>query len=624
MLLTSPQEQTQEQQDCVKRVLDAITTCEKLQRQLRDRWDQWYGLSRNYRRWSREHAQASNPRDKDIVVNEVKREFGDDLFVPMAHVVLETNVPRILASDPTLTVRAKTLEAEDAAEPVRELFHRDLAAMGYGRRLQEVVRSGLRYGLGVQKLYWKQDKRTRRSMKPRVLGLGRRVVEDEVVLFEGPMAEARDIRDVFWDPSAWDVASSDYMADRTWRSDEYVLGKMQDGTWEVQIDPEIVRKGGSTTKRGELWSGRYAAAGIPNYSTEGLSKHEVLEYWTREKVYTVLDREYLVKEEDNPFLHGDLPFQIYRPTLVEHEFLGIGEVEPIAHLLYELNSLRGQRRDAATLALNRGFFYQAGGLDPSQMQTGIGIFNPVFGIPSEIIQPMPFSDIPQSGVSEEESIKSDIELTSAMSEAITGGGGEGTATETQLVQAAAGMRIKQKAKNLHEDLLRPATAQMRELYLQHFVDEAQSQEIRVDDPRLPTGYSYVKVTPDMLAAPLEISPEDGSTEPDDPTRKRQEAVELLTALAPFAEKLELNRVLKHVLSRYGVEDPNGWLAHGPDPEQLVNQIGEAMNQAGIPQPKILQILQSVAGGGQPQPEGAPEGAPEGPPEQQPEPTGAPQ
>lgn len=601
-MLRAPQDQPQETQDYLKRVLAAIEACEKIQKPLRDRWDQWYGLSRNYRRWSREHSQATNPRDRDVIVNEVKRNFGDDLFVPMAHVVLETNVPRILSTDPTMNVRAKNLDSEEAVIPVRELYHRDMAAMGYGRRLQEVVRSGLRYGLGVQKLYWKKDMRTRQMVKPRILGLGRQIVKDDVVLFEGPMAEARDIRDVFWDPVAWDVASCEYMADRTWRSDEYVLAKMQSGEWE-QVDPEVVKQCGGKM-RDEVWAGRYTAAGVPNLSAE-VSKHEVIEYWTREKVCTVLDRMFLVKEEPNPFLHGDLPFQIYRPTLVEHEFLGIGEVEPIAHLLYELNSLRGQRRDAATLALNRGFFYQAGGLDPAQIQTGIGVFNPVFGIPSEIIQPMPFTDIPQSGVSEEESIKSDIELTSAMSEAITGGGGEGTATETQLVQAAASMRIKQKAKNLHEDLLRPGTAQMRELYLQHFVDESQSQEIRVDDPRIPTGYSYVNVTPDMLAADLEISPEDGSTEPDDPTRQRQESIELLNALAPFAEKLELNRVLKHVLSRYGVDDPNGWLAHGPDPEELVHSIGEAMQREGVPEPKILQILQSVAPGGGPAPEQAP-------------------
>lgn len=604
--LASPEEHTPEQKAIFEKVNGRFNGSEKLHKSFEPRWNTYYGLSRNYRRLQRQHAQANTPNDRDTVMQEFRRVFGEELFIPYIFTVIETNLPRIMASDPQISVKPNNPEdvTREACEPVKRLFERDQKKMAYELRLQETVRSGLRYGLGVQKMYWQSKFRKGMKVVPMSSGDGYKLETDkQILVYQGPMAESVDIFDFFWDPVAYDLASAGYVIHRTWRSMEYIeervkegqerRAKDENGGW-VELDLEIVKGMGTSTGRGEVWAERMLAAGMSNFDTEGNKLHEVWEYHDRDFVYTILDRKLVVQASPNPFLHGDLPFQIYRPTMFEHEFCGIGEAEPIAHLQYELNTMRGQRRDAATLAMNRGYFYSRGMLNPAKVVTGAGVFVPVTGDPKDVIFPMPFQDLPASGVSEEQALKGDIEMTTGVSESSTGGGGEETATGTQLVQAAANQRIKQKAKNLHPDLLRPATAQQRELYRQHLTEEDQTQTIRVEDNTTPDGYVFIKCGPREINADIDVEPVDGSTEAENEAQKRNDAVQFMAAMAPFIEDVDVAAVLKYFLIQFGVDQPEELLKPpGPPADQVVESIGKTMQEAGIPEDFIHQVLQAA-------------------------------
>lgn len=602
---------TLEQRASLEKVCRRFVAAERLHKQLEPRWNTFYGLSRNWRRGANGFNQARTPKDKDVVIDELRRQFGQELFIPYCFTVIETNVPRILSKAPRYRALANELDptTEEARRPLEALYERDSLEMRYERKLQETVRSGLRYGLGVQKSYWEKKTRDGKKLVPRALGLGRRVKDTQIVVFEGPQTESVDIYDFFWDPAAYDLESAQYVIHRTWRSFEYIRERVEEGGrlrdqglekgW-LDLDLEEIKKLSSSTARGEAWSGRWEAAGLTGYQPEGNELYEVWEYHDRDQVITTLGGKagILAQEDINPFLHGDYPFEIYRPTLIEHEFCGSGEVEPIAHLQWELNTLRGQRRDAATLALNRGYFYERGKINPKEIVVGAGVFNPVNGPPNEVIQPMPFVDLPASGDTEEQAIKSDIELTSAISEAVVGSSAESTATGTQLVQQAAGYRIRQKARNLHTDLLVPETKKRKALYEQHLVAYEQSRSVRVEDPTTPTGFAYLTVTPEMFMADVEVLPVDGSTEPDDPAQKKHDAMELAQSLAPFAEVLKPQELVKYILDQHDIEDTSKWVREGPSPEQASAQIAErlsgafmdAMREAGVESEEAEQIL----------------------------------
>lgn len=604
MAIATEHDLTDEQKRLLHMVRSKWEAADKLHAQYRPRWDSFYGLSRNYRNLRASHAQAQSQRDRDIVLEEGRREFGTELFIPYCFTVIETNVPRIFASSPAMSVLPLDEAAQESCPRLKHLYKRDADKIDFETTLQEVIRSGLRYGLGVMKTYWGEDHRLRPSVKSRLLGMGSRTELERVCIHAGPQAEAVDIYDLRWDPAAKSIRRCGYLIHRTWLSTSEVADRVKEGRerrargetggW-FDLDLEKVKGLSSEAAWGEVRAGRMEAAGIASFDTSGEDKHEVWEYHDGENVYTVLDRCLLVQAARNPYYHCELPFQAYRPTIVEHEFVGMGEVEPAAHLQYELNLLRGQRRDAASLALNRGYFYQVGMLDPAKMVTGVGVFNPVFGNPSEIVQPMPFQDLPQSSVLEEEALKADIELTSAMSESAIGSGGESTATGTQLVQAAANLRVRQKTKNALKQLVKPAGDQWLEMYRQHIHADAEEPErsVRVEDKQAEQGYAFINVTPEDVQANVEVFPDDSSMEPDNSQQKRADARELAVALAPFSEKIDTGALIKYLLVQYGIETPDEWIIHGAEPEQIVNAIAQTMVEAEFPEEIVTEILQSA-------------------------------
>lgn len=629
--IASRDDLTPEQQESLKRCEWQFEEADQLHRQYEPRWGTWYGLSRNYRRWSSAFQQANTPNDKDIVIDEIKRQWGEPLHIPYGFAVIETNVPRIISQTPRYRARPGELspEVEQALKPAEARFELDDAETHYERRLQEVVRSGLRYGLGVQKSHWEKRCRSGKVLKKHLMDDSYGAAEDgEIVVYEGPQHEAVDIFDFLWDPVARDMQTARYVIHRTWRDMDHVARKVKEGQerraknqaggW-VDLDLEEIKKLATTRRRSEGWSVRWEAAGASSYEDKG-ELFEIWEVHDRDRVFTVLGGRggILVQEDINPFLHGDYPFDIYRPTIVEHEFVGVSEIEPIAHLLWELDTLRGQRRDAANLALNGGYFYQEGTLDPNKVMTGPGMFVPVFQAPQDVIQPMPFREPPNSGYQEEAAIKADIELASAISESVIGSGGEPTATGTQIVQQAAAYRMKLKAKNLHVDLLVPQTAKRKAMYEQHVAGRANpgSQTLSVEDPTAPTGFRHIEMPDTLWAANFEVAPIDASTEPDDPVQKKHDAAELMQTLIPFAQQIDPQAAIDYVLDQHDVEDKTKWVKKGPEPGQVAegtaNSFLQAMHDAGIPPQEIEQIAQAAH---QHSEEGG-AGAPPAPPEQQ--------
>lgn len=607
---------TDEEKSALEYVQGKFTRADKLHGLLRPRWNIYYGLYRNYRKLGNDLKRAT-PRDQDTIIQEFVRTFGAELFIPFVFATIETIAPRVLMNSPKMLALARTPDAEQAIQGVKAVVSEHQEAINYELKLQDVLKSGLLYGLGVGKCYWDEKYRKGKKWEPRKLVPGEHVVDDRKLVYSGPDMEALDIFDFFWDPAAKDMQTADYAIHRTWRTTQYVADRVKAGQW-LPLDMERVKGMKSDEDRSEIWGDRMAAAGLAKGDPGLDNLHEVLEFHDREKVYTVLDRCLLVQNSRNPFWHGDLPFQIYRPTRVSSEFCGIGEAEPIAHLQYELNTMRSQRRDAATLALNRGYFYQKGSIQPKDMITGPGAMVPTSLDPREAVYPMPIQDIPSSSVSEEEALKSDITLTTGISETVAGTespSASTTATSVQLVQAAAGQRIALKTKNFEKEFVLAQTRQFRELYVQKYPRKKRS--VRIPDPHTPAGYSFIQVTGKDFEN-VDLVPEAGSMSPDNEAQKKQDAVQFTQALAPFMEIMKPDEIAKYVIGQYGVKNPERFIQEnapeqgqgpGPGPEgqgqapdgseggpdQLAQMIAGGLGEAGVSPEVFGPVLEQAMG-----------------------------
>jgi hypothetical protein len=187
-----------------------------------------------------------------------------------------------------------------------------------------------------------------------------------------------------WDPYGWDMRTIGYLFHRTWRDEEYVRRMVDQGTWKLPRGWKIedLLGGGSRSKRDEVWGGRLEMQGCRRAEEREREIHEVWEYHDGEQVITVIDRHCVVQMGPNPYWHVRMPFQIYRPTRLPHEMVGIGEAEAMEDLQEEMNELRRGRRDNAALVMQRPFAYMDGMLTPSQIQFAPAAMWPVDGNPN--------------------------------------------------------------------------------------------------------------------------------------------------------------------------------------------------------------------------------------------------
>jgi hypothetical protein len=613
----SEQDLSDEQREILQLVRDRYESADRLHRQYRSRWDEEYGLYRNYRQL-RDSVRANVENDRDVLITE-QREWGANLFIPKVYTAIETVLPRLLSNNPKMLILPNVPEAKDAVEPMQRRYEYDQNRINYELRLQDTAKRGLIYGLGVQKTYWHKCYRSTREMLPSVEDANTYVPQKRgrKLMWESPYAEAVDIYDFFWDPSAKDIESARYVIHRLWRDYDYVCQKVENGDWD-KIDLEQVKGQGSATNRAQVISGRMEAAGMSNFDIREGDQHEIWEYHDGDRVITVLNNNLIVQDKPNPFNHGEIPFQLYRPNRMDGEFAGISEVEAVKHLQYELNTLRSQRRDAATFALNPPLFAQEGALENNDLITGPGVYQEVWGDPKEVLWRPQLGDIPGSGYQEEDAILRDFDQTTGINDAVTGAESqpETTATGYQLRQANANERIKLKAKNLMVETVRGAACQWRYLYQQF----GKTETIRVTDQNAPEGYDFQKVTPEHYNADWDVLPEAGSTLSESIPERRQGAIQRYQALQTNPD-IDQRKNSLELLRDLDVREPESWLKP-EQPEQAevdpIQLVGQTLKNLGIPEQDVMKAMEAAMQESVPPPEEQAEGQPG-----QPEMNGAP-
>lgn len=584
----------------LKKVTKSVQTAEKVHQAYVSRWKEAYQYHRNHTAIQNYVNQA---RDRDVAQRDADAYWKSQLFIPLIFGAIETIVPRALSNNPTMTVRPNTPEAAVKCKLIKELLEQQQRNISYDLRLQPTARRGFKYGLGVQKTYWERKIRRVVKREPRKLLKGDRAVLAEVVTFEGPQVEDVEIADFFWDPAAKDVESSRWLIHRTWRDIQYVKDRIQDGDWFADGDgnplsPDatsdhlkmIAESGTGGFDTSSIWGDRLDQLGISGQDTRAGRDHEVLEFHDRERVYIVLNRQFVAVCDITPFWHREMPFQIFRPTLQEGEFVGISEIEPIKHLQHEINTLRGQRRDNAAFVVDRVTAYMEGMVDPEALKRGPGALIPTITNPNEVLFQLPVEDLPASSYREEDAIKADFDRATGIDDSVAGAGAASeTATGTQLVQQAANVRISYKTQNLMAETIRPAAQQFLELNRQHMSD---AKPIRLDSED--GGYRFEDVSPEDLAQDVDIAPDAGSTEPENRVQKINDALTVFNQLVQNPQ-IDQRKLVLYLLEQNDVPDPESFLApEAPNIGDALMAVGEAMREKGIPDEAITEFLEPIA------------------------------
>ena len=568
----------------------------------RDRCNRFYKQYRGFRQF-RDEWTKTGPNDKDALLYDAKRQWGAHLHIPLSYRTIEHMVPKSIAHRPKLLYMPREERWEQNVEAVRLLIDAQQENIDIDLPFQAVMRSGRIYGLGIGKTFWRKEYGRRRRVKRQMFKPGSYMPGrlERVLTFDDPDFEDVDIFDFMWDPFGSDTRPTtrrcQWVAHRIWLSLEDCLQRMESGAWNTdsvkrllergRIEEELRGMASGATKYDEVWNDRMVASGLPGFNTAGRGEHihEGIEWHDGERVLTVLDRQLLVQDAENQAV-GQLPFHAYRPTPLQGQMVGIGDMEPLEHLQRELDTTRSQMTDAMTIALCAGFAYDPNAIEEEQL-----VFGPAAAIPvinarvSDAIMPLPRPEIGSSAFQHQAITRQDFDAVAGVTEALdpAQGGQISTATQAQLVQASLSARIALGARRFELEVVRQAARCF--LYLDQRMI-VQDRELRQPDEGLDAQqaaqegrWRWFQIGPGELQGEYEVIPEGGSMAARNVPQDRQDA-QMFFALAANNPHIDPRRPLLKGLELCGIKDPEAWLKQTDQPVppmalQLLEQAGVA-------------------------------------------------
>jgi hypothetical protein len=554
-------------------------------RSFRDNCIKRYKQYRSFSRW-RDAWVRSGPNDKDALLYDAKDTWGAQLHIPLSFRTIEAMVPRAIAHRPRMLYLPTDPRWEDGVEAVQMLIDRQQENIDIDLAFQTVMRSGRIYGLGVSKTFWRTEYAPQRRSQRRTIRLPGQndYIQGPLKyakVFDDPDFEDVDVFDFMWDPFGSEVNRRTnrvgWITHRLWFSLETVMDRIRSGAWNTAsaqaLTEDDVRGMGGRSKYDEVWSDRMEASGFTNARdfARGEQIHEVWEYHDGERVLTVLDRRVLVQDAENPCL-GQFPFQVYRPTPLQYEMVGIGDLEPLEHLQRELDTTRSQIRDAATLALAPAIFFDDGAIEEDEIVLGPhGATRVSNARPSDAVYFAPKPDLPASAFEVEQSIRADIDAVSGFSDQITndqGGGPIGTATEAQLAQASLSRRIELSSHRFEVEIVRHSARGFlvmdQRMILESRTLRQPGEGLTPEQAYEQGRWRWVQVGPGELQGEWEIIPEGGSMAAKNVVQDRADGMQAMQIFGqnPF---IDPQQVLLYSLKKFGVQNPKSWLKQQAPP-----------------------------------------------------------
>ena len=541
----------------------------------------------------------------------------DRLIVNMAFATKNVIAPSVAVNNPKFTVMARKADHAPQAIITEEVLNYTWRSNKYSTEFRRTVDDWLIYGHGWMKLGYKfvTEPAVKPASEPGSVpyestddeGVDDReevpgnVESERNIVDDRPYAERVSPFDIYVDPDCHTVWDMRWVCQRIQRpvADVRVDKRYKNAAVRKSIQPSTASRWDDDTK-----------PDLPDKSPTGAKDSgfvDIIEWYDiRRKTYSVYadgsGDGFLIPPEPMPYTFGH-PFLMLRNYDVPDLFYPLGELEQIETLQLELNETRSQMLNHRKRNSRKYLF-----LEDAFGDTGINALksdedNLMVPVNSnqdinKVIIPMPSIGVQPDFYNQSQLIEDDMDKVSGVSDYMRGQMPDvrRTATEAAMLQDAMQSRAADKLARV-ETYLGLVGERLIQLMQQFMTGE---QVVRVAGPQaMPVWLTF---DADYIQGQFDFEVEAGSTQPQNETFRRQAAMQLVDAMAPFAQAgvIDPSRVAQHVLQfGFGVKDPSQFMLQ----------------------------QQGMAPGGQPmpgQPPGAPQpGAPPGPGGPQPMPAGLP-
>lgn len=312
-----------------------------------------------------------------------------------------------------------------------------------------------------------------------------------------------------------DIGKARWLAEQTLVDNEWVMERMRRG-WFSSLKKEDIKKiiNGKESQAKTFLDRRNKASGFNAKTPKG--KHEVIERWgllAAELVYTpeemaqqglqpdemvetvcvIVDREFVVKLEANPFWHGLKPYVGSPYVAKEGEFAGMGVAQIGEKLQEELNDTRNQTMDNKTLNLS-GMWLKSrtSGIKNADLKiraNGVIQTNDMMGL-----QPLRPPVLAGVGVNIENVVKSDLRESVGAASNLQGiaQSGVDTATESSIINRESLGRLLLTTEMYSELILKPMLIRAEFMNYQFY------DHVKVIKVVGETGAQFKSLTPEEI------------------------------------------------------------------------------------------------------------------------------
>lgn len=538
----------------------------------------------------------------------------DRSLVNMTFSTINVISPSVSVNYPKIIVSARRPEDGDRAVVTEAILNYWWRHYGCQEEFRKAVKDKLIIGHGWVKTGYRfvEEERVKES-DPNVeqndvldLEADTNVETEMVILEDRPFVERISPFDVYVDPDATGLKDIKWIAQRIKRPLADVRNdRRYNSNARYEVQPTQYSK--------------YALDGqTPKPSTSKEDSYvEVWEFYDVPKstmcVFADGSDKFLIAPTKIPFAFGH-PFVMLRNYDVPEHFYPMGELEAIEGLQHELNETRTQMMNHRK-RFSRKWLYKESAFDPdgrAMLESDEdNVLVPVVGDEplGAVITPMPAVINPPEFYNQSNLISGDMDRVSGVSDYMRGAMPEirRTATEAAIAQDASNARAADKLAVIEIEIAK--TASRLVALAQQYMTGEQVARI-VGSQALPL---WIRFDRDYIQGEFDFEVEAGSTQPVNESFRRQMALQMVDAMAPFVQAgvVDMSALARHVLQfGFGVKTPEAFLAAPQQPQmQQPEQQGlpggqapqglpmgqPAPEQGGIP-PELMAAL--GGGGGQ--------------------------
>jgi hypothetical protein len=523
---------------------------------------------------------------------------ADRTLVNMAFSTINVISPSVSVNYPKIVVSARRPEDGDRATVTEAIVNYWWRHYGCQDEFRKAVKDKLILGHGWVKTGYRfvEEERVKQA-DPNVehndvldLEADTNVETEMVILEDQPFVERISPFDVYVDPDGTTLKDIKWIAQRIKRPLADVRNdRRYNSNARYEVQPTQYSK--------------YALDGqTPRPDTSSKESYvEVWEFYDIPKgtmcIFAEGSDKFLVAPTKIPFAFGH-PFVMLRNYDVPEHFYPMGELEAIEGLQHELNETRTQMMNHRK-RFSRKWLYKESAFDPdgrAMLESDEdNVLVPVMGDEplGGVITPMPAVINPPEFYNQSSLIAGDMDRVSGVSDYMRGAMPEirRTATEAAIAQDASNARAADKLAVIEIEIGKTA-ARLVALAQQYMTGEQVARV--VGSNALPL---WIRFDRDYIQGEFDFEVEAGSTQPVNESFRRQMALQMVDAMAPFVQAgvVDMSALARHVLQfGFGVKTPEAFLA-APQQQQM-----EQPQQAQLPPgPDQQQMPAEAQGSGLP-------------------------